>query len=131
MEMVVESMGKRGFKVDARGHSIMTDQSKEQGGEDKAPTPVELFVASLGTCIGVFATRYMRTAGLEGADFKASLDWCLDEKKTRVEKIDVSITVTGAELGERKNALLMSAGKCIIHNTLENPPEINIKMTEK
>ena len=43
-----------GQKVDAqyRGLTIKTDQPVEDGGDESAPTPFSLFLASLGTCAG-------------------------------------------------------------------------------
>lgn len=32
------------------GHVVKTDQSIEDGGENSAPSPFELFLASMGTC---------------------------------------------------------------------------------
>ena len=43
-------------KVDAEfnGFTIKTDQPVNQGGVGSAPTPFETFLASLGTCAGIY-----------------------------------------------------------------------------
>jgi hypothetical protein len=43
------------FAIDARGHTITVDQPADVGGADTAPTPTELFVASLAGCVGFYA----------------------------------------------------------------------------
>ncbi len=46
-----------GKKIDAKiaGHSVPTDQSVQHGGENEAPEPFQLFLASIATCAGIYA----------------------------------------------------------------------------
>jgi putative redox protein len=46
------------FKAACRGHEALADQPEKDGGTDKAMTPTELFIASLGSCIGYYAARF-------------------------------------------------------------------------
>ena len=54
MEMIIDFPG--GARVDAhfRGHTLPTDQPAGGGGEDSAPMPFEVFLASIGTCAGIY-----------------------------------------------------------------------------
>ena len=47
-------------KIDAQiaGHSIPTDQSERNGGENTAPEPFQLFLASIATCAGIYAKSF-------------------------------------------------------------------------
>ena len=56
-EMVVSHEKGRRFAAEVRGHQIASDQPAPAGG-DTAPTPPELFIASLGTCIGVYIATF-------------------------------------------------------------------------
>jgi uncharacterized OsmC-like protein len=40
------------FAISIRDHMITVDQPVADGGQDTAPTPTELFVASLASCVG-------------------------------------------------------------------------------
>ena len=40
------------FDIQIRGHTITVDQPTEIGGDDVGPTPTELFVAGLASCVG-------------------------------------------------------------------------------
>ena len=55
MEMVIVSPG--GKKVNAffKGFTIKTDQSKAYGGDESAPEPFDMFLVSIGTCVGANA----------------------------------------------------------------------------
>jgi putative redox protein len=39
------------FLVDVGGHTLSVDQPEASGGEDRGPTPTELFVAGLAACV--------------------------------------------------------------------------------
>jgi putative redox protein len=39
------------FSIDIRGHVVNVDQPAYAGGTDTAPTPTELFVAGLASCV--------------------------------------------------------------------------------
>lgn len=91
--------------------------------------PPEVFMASLGSCIGVYIVRYCKNAKLNADGLDIHLDWSLSDDKTKIQIINVKIELPNADVGRRKDALLQVAGHCLIHNTIQNPPEI--KMTLK
>ena len=64
MEMVIDFPG--GARVDAHfgPFTVMTDQPSKAGGEDSAPTPFALFLASLGTCAGIYVLGFCRQRNL-------------------------------------------------------------------
>jgi putative redox protein len=61
MDVVFRS-GER-YEVTLRGHRVTVDQPAALGGDDGAPTPTELFVASLATCVAFYAGRYLTRHG--------------------------------------------------------------------
>ncbi|MGA5016447.1 OsmC family protein [Streptomyces griseoincarnatus] len=65
------------YTVDVRGHRLRVDQPLEAGGTDTAPTPTELFAASLATCVAFHAGRYLHRHGLPrtGLRVRASSPW--------------------------------------------------------
>ncbi len=42
----------------SNGHIIRTDQPVENGGGNTAPAPFELFLASIGTCAGIYVKSF-------------------------------------------------------------------------
>jgi uncharacterized OsmC-like protein len=125
----VKYLGNISFQAQAGGHTFTIDLSKDKGGSDLGMDPPEVFMASLGSCIGVYITRYCKNVKLNADGLDIHLDWCLSDDKTTIETINVRIELPNAEVGRRKDALLKVAGHCLIHNTIQNPPEI--KMTLK
>ena len=46
------------FTVSVRGHSVTSDMSAKDGGQDAGPSPVELVAGSLGACIAMMVQSY-------------------------------------------------------------------------
>ena len=63
MEIIIDFPG--GAKVDAHfsGFTVKTDQSPKGGGEGSAPSPFSLFLASIGTCAGIYVLGFCRQRG--------------------------------------------------------------------
>ena len=87
--MAMEISFPGGKKVDAffKGFTIKTDQSEKDGGEGSAPTPSFLFLASLGTCAGIFALNFCQKRKIDTQKLKLVLDLKTNKKSHMVEKI--------------------------------------------
>src|SRR5215211_4011248 len=68
------------YEIHVRGHRLTVDQSVEAGGTDKAPTPTELFAASLAACVAFYAGRYLDRHGYDrtGLHVHADFDMATD-----------------------------------------------------
>src|ERR1035438_8052938 len=49
--------------VGRNGHRVRTDQPRPHG-EDSAPAPFDLFLASIATCMGFYALRFCQERGI-------------------------------------------------------------------
>ncbi|MEW1636845.1 OsmC family protein [Streptomyces sp. NPDC093801] len=117
------------YAVDVRGHCFRVDQPADAGGTDSAPTPTELFAASLATCVAFYAGRYLLRHGLScrGLGVRAEFTMAGD-RPARVAAVRLVI-VPPPELPEgRRAGLLAVASHCTVHNTLQQPPDIGIDL---
>lgn len=117
------------YEVDIRGHRLLVDQPVDAGGTDIAPTPVELFAASLATCVAFYAGRYLKRHGLrrEGLRVRSEFTMATD-LPARVESLRL-VVVPPPELPARRQAALLAvASHCTVHNTLHDPPAIRIEV---
>ena len=64
MDMIIDFSG--GAKVDAHfgAFTVETDQPSTGGGEDSAPSPFEVFLASIGTCAGIYVLGFCKQRDL-------------------------------------------------------------------
>ncbi|MEU8869074.1 OsmC family protein [Streptomyces umbrinus] len=117
------------YTVDIRGHHIHVDQPVEAGGTDIAPTPTELFAASLATCVAFYAGRYLHRHGLDQAGLRVRTEFTMaTDRPVRVASMHVTIVPPPGLPEQRRAALLAVASRCTVHNTLHEPPEIGIEL---
>jgi len=126
----VEHRGGDRFDIDVRGHVISVDQPVEDGGDDTAPTPTELFIASLASCVAFYARRYLARHDLptEGLVVEATFD--MGTRPARVSGIDVRVILPAGVPAERRDALLAVAAHCTVHNTLTTTPKVAITLAD-
>jgi putative redox protein len=64
-ELVITLPGGRRVDAHVAGHVIHTDQPLDNGGEDTAPSPFQLFLASIGACAGIFVQGFCAKRGID------------------------------------------------------------------
>ena len=123
--MAMEISFPGGKKVDAffQGFTIKTDQSEKDGGEGSAPTPSFLFLASLGTCAGIFALNFCQKRKIDTQKLKLVLDFKTNEKSHMVEKIRVTLTLPPDFPEKYIPAIVKAVDLCYVKKHLHEPPE--------
>jgi putative redox protein len=126
MQAIIRYLGGVRFEAEARGHTIISDQPVENGGEDVGMTPPELMLASLGTCAGYYAAQYLKIHNLPADD----LTVCVNAEKAlqpaRLGTFRIEVESGAANDAKHREGLLRATKKCLIHNTLMTPPTIDI-----
>ena len=113
------------FKVQVRGHELTCDLSEKEGGQDKGPSPVELMAGSLGACIAMMVQSYCQRHEYDG-DVGVSLTLELADDPKRVGGIIVDVELPEGIPEERMDAIRRIAERCPVHETLRNPPRVDI-----
>lgn len=126
--MVVEYQGGMAFKAKARGHEIRSDLPEDKGGQDSGMTPPEVFISSLGSCVGVYVAKYCQNAKIAFQELNICLDWSFSDDKKSISKIDIKVSLPGADIGKRSAALMEVARHCLIHHTILGQPQINFAL---
>ena len=129
MRMRVRRDGRYRFAIAVRGHEIACDQPAEAGGEDSAPTPPELLAASLAGCVAFYVARYCEQAGIPADDLEVLCDWQVGGKPRRMERLEVAVRLPACP-PERRKAIERVANSCLIHATLQHPPEIVVRLAD-
>jgi len=117
------------YEIGVRGHRVLVDQPAEAGGGDAAPTPTELFVASLATCIAYYAGRYLTRHGYsrDGLAVSVSYDLATD-RPARVSGVRLTVHVPPDLPAQRWSALQAVVSHCTVHNSITTPPAIAIDL---
>jgi putative redox protein len=127
--MDVQFAGGEAYEVVVRGHRVRVDQPVEDGGSDSAPTPTELFVTSLATCVAYYAGRYLTMHGhtRDGLGVSAAFEMTTT-RPARVSGVRLTVRVPSDVPADRRPGLAAVLSHCTVHNSLATPPEVTIDL---
>jgi LmbE family N-acetylglucosaminyl deacetylase/uncharacterized OsmC-like protein len=114
------------FDIRIRDHVVTVDQPADVGGDDAGPTPTELFLAGLGSCVGFYARRYLRRHKLDTSGLRVETSYTMASRPARVSRVDLQIHVPSELPPDRREGLLAAARHCTVHNSITTAPEITI-----
>ncbi len=122
MEMEITFPG--GARVDANfgGFTIKTDQPPVAS----APTPFATFLASIGTCAGIYVLGFCQQRGIPTDGIKIVQRMHSDRMTGLVGQIDLEIQLPPDFPEKYKAAVIRSADQCAVKKHMEHPPVFNI-----
>jgi putative redox protein len=108
------------------GHAIRTDQPLDSGGTNSAPTPFDLFMASIGTCAGVYIKSFCdnRKIPTDGIKIIQTSQFNKETGLPTNIKIDIKVPVDFPE--KYKASLIHVADLCTVKKTMLNPPVFEV-----
>ena len=126
MDITVDFPG--GTRVDAciGSLTVRTDQPKESGGDNSAPSPFSVFLASLATCAGYYVYGFCKARGIPMDGIKVIQKAEQDPKTKMVSKISVEIQIPPDFPKEYTSAVIRAAESCLVKKHLEHPPSFEI-----
>jgi putative redox protein len=126
MEITVDFPG--GVRVDAHfgTYTVRTDQPVKIGGEETAPSPFELFLASLATCAGYYVLGFCKKRGIPTQGIRVIQKTEGDEKTKMLSRIVVEIQLPPDFPEEYHSAVIRAAEACLVKKHLEKPPSCEV-----
>jgi ribosomal protein S12 methylthiotransferase accessory factor len=124
MEMLVDFPG--GDRVEAHfgPFSVMTDQPKDDAGS--APSPFNLFLASIATCAGFYVLEFCKQRNLPTDGIRVIQRTTRNPATGMVENLDIEIQ-TPPEFPEKYlPSLVRSAELCAVKKHIETPPAFKV-----
>jgi len=122
MEMIIDFPG--GARVDAHfgPFTVKTDQPPESS----APSPFDTFLASIGTCAGIYVLGFCQQRGLPTDGIRLIERVYRDPSIGMVTKIDVEIQVPPTFPEKYLPSLVRSAELCAVKKHIEHPPAFDV-----
>ncbi len=140
MEVRVEHLGAVQFEISTRGHKVACDQPVDSGGFDEGMTPPEFLLASLGSCAAFYAVDYLKRNNLlvEGISVRVTADKVKPQvvpgqkpAGVRLDNFNIEVDVPRDLTPEQVKGVEDAVHRCIIHNTLSQPPTMNLDVTSR
>lgn len=117
-----------GRRVDALidGHLVHTDQPVHNGGEGSAPSPWSLFLASLGTCAGIFVQGFCAKRGLptEGITLRERVRFAPDGA---LAGVDITIELPPGFPEKYREAVARVAQECSVKRAIAAQPAFSVQ----
>jgi putative redox protein len=122
MEMKIDFPG--GSRVDAHfgPFTVATDQPPVAS----APSPFELFLASIGTCAGIYVLGFCNQRNLPAEGIRIVQRVHRDPSSGMVGNIELEIQVPPSFPEKYRASLIRSAELCAVKKHLEKPPKFGI-----
>ncbi len=113
-----------GKRVDAaiKGFTIPSDQPVNAGGEGSAPTPFEIFLASIANCAGIFALNFCQSKELDTTGLSLTMDVETDPETRMVAKVILNLTLPQGFPEKYIPAITRFMGLCSGRKHMDNPP---------
>ena len=122
MEMKIDFPG--GARVDAHFGSFTV--STDQPPLASAPSPFELFLASIGTCAGIYVLGFCNQRNLPAEGIRIMERVHRDPSSGMVGNIELEIQVPPSFPEKYRASLIRSAELCAVKKHLEKPPKFDI-----
>ena len=121
MEMEIVFPG--GAQVDA----VMGNMVIETNQDGSAPAPFALFLASIGTCAGIYVLSFCKHRGLSTEGVKVVQRVHTNPATRMVDQVDLDIVVPPDFPEKYHTALVRAADQCAVKKHLESPPVFNVQ----
>ncbi len=126
MDMEITFPGGKKVNADYKGFTIHTDQPTMAGGDESAPTPFDLFLASIGTCAGIYVLGFCQQRGIAADDIRIVQRIHHNNQERRIDRIELEIQLPLDFPEQYKEAVIRSAELCAVKKHLQQPPEFTI-----
>jgi len=131
MRLSIQHEEEMRFVATAEQHKLTIDLPIPHGGTNQGMTPPQVFVASLGACIGVYIVDFCEENDIEYKNFRIDVEWVLHMKPKRIKRINMSLDFPNHSLTEvSKHQILDAANTCMLQNTLEDSPQVILTIPE-
>ncbi len=120
MEMEIVFPG--GARVDAiaDGMVIPTNQ------DGSAPAPFGLFLASIGTCAGIYVLSFCQQRGLPTDNMRIIQRMSFNPFTRMIDRIELDIQLPPDFPEKYKDAVIRAADLCAVKKHMENPPVFDV-----
>ncbi|HEX8985177.1 MAG TPA: OsmC family protein [Bryobacteraceae bacterium] len=116
------------FEAAAGAHTVVCDQPVSNSGTDAGMTPPEFLLVSLGTCAGFYAAQYLKTRALDADGLTVRVQAEKAQGPARLGSFRIEVNVPGLTDERHKEGVMRAVKACLIHNTLANPPAIELAL---
>ena len=110
--ITVSFPGKLVVAAESGSFTIRTDQPEKSGGDNTAPSPSDLFIASVATCAG------------STMSLKMAYDWNKETKRYGTFSIELKLPEGFPD--KDRQAIIRAMDQCVVKRHIIDPPEFEV-----
>jgi len=117
-----------GLKVDVlyRDMVIPTDQPVREGGEGTAPSPFDLFLASLAACAGYYTLAFCKEREIPLDDVGVSMTAARGEESKMIDEVKITLDIPASFPERYRPALVKAVDQCTVKKHILRAPRFEI-----
>ena len=117
-----------GLEVEAHlpEHTVRTDQPVKSGGSGTLPAPFDLFLASIATCMGIYALRFCQLRKIDTEGLSLVMNTERDPESKQIHLIRVELRLPSGFPSKYLPAVERALDQCAVKRHMVNPPEFQL-----
>jgi putative redox protein len=120
LELKIKFPGASRVDAEYGNLNIVTNQ------DGTAPAPFALFLASIGTCAGIYVKNFCDSRGISAENIEIIQKLESDPVTRMISNITLDINLPEDFPVKYKEAVIRAADLCAVKKHLVSPPEINV-----
>jgi ribosomal protein S12 methylthiotransferase accessory factor len=129
MNIGVRMGSERVVEAELNGVVIKTDQPVKDGGGGTAPSPFDLFLASIATCAGYYVLDFCRNRDLPTDDITIEMSADRDPETHLVGDVQIEISLPDSFPAKYEKAVVRAAELCSVKKHLEHGIDFETRAT--
>jgi ribosomal protein S12 methylthiotransferase accessory factor len=118
--------GNKKVSAHFRDFTVRTDQPIAEGGDNTAPSPFEMFLASIGTCAGFYVASFCQSRSIPTDNMSIVQTVFRNDTTHMVEKVTLDIILPPDFPEKYKASVMKAADTCSVKKHFLQPPEIQV-----
>jgi ribosomal protein S12 methylthiotransferase accessory factor len=122
-----------GLRVDTeyKGFLIKTDQPTYQGGGGSAPSPFDLFLASIATCAGYYVLAFCQSRGISAEKSEVMMKTERNPETKMIEKISIEVKLPPDFPEKYQKAVIKAVDGCSVKAHILRPPSFEVMIRSR
>jgi ribosomal protein S12 methylthiotransferase accessory factor len=126
-ELFITLDGKRRVTAHVGRHLVHADQPISNGGDDSAPTPYELFLASIAACAATYAQHFCALRNIDPAGLVIR-QWPRYGPTGSLDVVELAVELPAAFPPRYHEALIRVIEQCSVKRAIARQPEFQVRI---
>jgi ribosomal protein S12 methylthiotransferase accessory factor len=116
------------YRIDVayKGFTVKTDQPVRDGGDGSAPSPFDLFLASLAACAGYYALAFCKERQIPTAGLAVTMITERGAVSKMIDKVTFEVVPPAGFPEKYRAALVKAVDHCTVKAHILRPPQFEI-----